>query len=162
MLKAKVQGRSALMKRLNAIIPDADRYTADAKLDAMKELAVQVQRRAPTGETLDYLESIEGDRVADRPATESVGRSPTKDPSAAGLFAKFIWRFLEFGTAPHNTQKGGGTVLGQMKMREGGGYQHPGSRPFPHIFPTWRAYQPEAKKKVRNALNKAIRQHRKK
>src|SRR5690606_19501637 len=128
-----------------------------AKLEAMEELADKVRVRAPTGETLDYMESLQGHRIADRPAQELVGRTPSKDPTAAGLFAKFTWRWLEFGTAPHNTQKGGGTVLGQMKLREGGGFSHPGSRAFPHIFPTWREYMPEAKKKVRNALNKAIR-----
>lgn len=162
MLKAKVVGRGALMKRLNAIVPEADRYTAEAKLQAMQELADKVRVRAPTGATLDYMESIEGDRIGDRQAQEVAGRRASKDPTAAGLFAKFIWRFLEFGTAPHNTAKGGGTVLGQMKMREGGGNRHPGSRPFPHIFSTWREYRPTAAKKVRNALNKAIRQARKK
>lgn len=162
MLKAKVVGRQALMRRLNELVPNADRYTAEAKLDAMDELASRVRTRAPTGATLDYMESIEGDQLSDRPIQEVAGRASSKDPTAAGLFAKFIWRFLEFGTAPHNTQKGGGTVLGQMKVREGGGYQHPGSRPFPHIFPTWREYRPTALKNVRNALNRAIRQSRKK
>jgi hypothetical protein len=162
MLRAKVMGRQALMKRLNDIVPEADRYTAEAKLEAMQELADKVRVRAPTGATLDYMESLEGDALANRPVQEVVGRTSSKDQTAAGLFAKFIWRFLEFGTAPHNTAKGGGTVLGQMKLREGGGFSHPGSRAFPHIFPTWREYMPTAKKKVRNALNKAIRQARKK
>jgi hypothetical protein len=161
-LKAQVLGREALMRRLNTIAPNIEKYTADEKKAAGDDLADAVRRVAPTGETLDYMESIQADLIADRPAQEQVGVRTSKDPSAVGLFAKFIWRFLEFGTRPHNVAKDGGTVLGKKQTKATGAIMHPGSVAKPHIFPIYRAMKPKIRRRIRNAVNRAIREARRK
>ncbi len=161
MMTAQLRGRDALMRRLNQLAPNVEKYTAEAKLKAADMLADEIRSRAPTGATLDYMESIDGDLLTSRPAQEQVGTRATKDPGATGIFAKFIWRFLEFGTAPHNTAKGGGTVLGKKQLASGQGQMHPGSPAQPHIFPTYRAAKPRIRRMILAAVNKAVREARK-
>lgn len=159
-MKAELKGRDALMRRLNELAPNIEKYAAPAKLKAAEELAEAIRARAPRGETLDYAESIDGDLLTSRPAQERVGVTATKDPTATGVFAKFIWRFLEFGTAPHNVAKGGGTVLGKKQLAAGEGHLHPGMAAQPHIFPTYRAMKPAIRKRILAAVNKAVREAR--
>ena len=159
-MTAELKGREALMNRLNQLAPNIEKYAADAKLKAAEELAEAISQRAPAGATLEYMESFEGAPLSSRPVQEQVGTTKTKDPSAAGVFAEFIWRFLEFGTAPHNVAKGGGTKAGMKQLAAGGGIQHPGSRAQPHIFPTYRAMKPKIRKMILAAVNKGIRDTR--
>lgn len=161
-IKAQVLGREALMRRLNTIAPNINKYTAQEKKAAGDELADAIRLRAPAGETLDYMESIQADLITDRPAQEQVGIRASKDPSAVGLFAKFIWRFLEFGTRPHNVARGGGTALGKKQMKATGAIMHPGSVAKPHIFPIYRAMKPKIKRRIQNAVNRAIRDAKRK
>ncbi|HEY0125294.1 MAG TPA: HK97 gp10 family phage protein [Rhizobium sp.] len=157
-LKVKILGREALNKKLDAMAPAANRYAAAAKLAVVEELAEKIRPGAPRGATLEYAESIEGDLIKNHPHQKLVGIEPTKDPDAAGLFAPFIWRFLEFGTAPHNTAKGGGTVAGKKQAAAGGGHLHPGTKAQPHIFTTWRAMRKRAKQRVNAAINRGVRE----
>lgn len=131
-IKAKFLGREAVMKKLNAMLPDAERELAQAQMDVAREAASRIAARAPVGATGDYKASIQADRLADRPKNELLGAiRETKDKNATGVFAKFTWRFLEFGTV-------------NMVAR-------------PHIFPTWRAYRKTARRKMAAAVNKAVR-----
>ncbi|WP_421579967.1 HK97-gp10 family putative phage morphogenesis protein [Shinella sp. M31] len=157
-LKATITGKDELFRRLTEVAPNVAKYATEAKRKAGDELAEAIRQRAPTGATLEYMESIEADEIANRPHQERVSKAAAKDPTAVGLFAEYIWRFLEFGTAPHNTAPGGGTVLGQATHREGGGMQHPGTRAQPHIFPTYRAMKPKIMKRIRAAVNKGVRE----
>lgn len=157
-LKVKVQGRAQLTRDLKAIVPNALKYAADANLRIVEEAAEKIRDVAPRGATLEYAESIEGDFLKNKPDAKSFSDNPTKDPDAAGLFANWIWRFLEFGTAPHNTALGGGTVKGRSDALQGNGNLHPGTPAQPHIFPTWRAFQATANRIKRNAINKAFRE----
>lgn len=156
-LKAKVLGREALTRRLAQLAPNVEKYTAVAKLDAAVDLADAIRPLAPTGATLDYMESIEGDVIARRPDQKQVGIAASKDPDATGLFAKFTWAWLEFGTAPHSTAKGGGTVAGKAAATS----MHPGTPAQPHIFPTYRAMRKKIKKRITAAVNKAVREAQK-
>ncbi|TWF42206.1 hypothetical protein FHW37_1247 [Neorhizobium alkalisoli] len=149
------------MRRLNQLAPNVEKYAADAKLKAAHQLAEEVRSRAPTGATLDYMESIDGDLLTSRPAQEQVGTRSTKDVTATGLFAKFIWRFLEYGTAPHFTTKGGGTVAGKKQAVLSQAKMHPGTQAQPHIFPIYRAMKPKIRKMILAAVNKAVREARK-
>lgn len=157
-LKVRVQGRAQLTRDLKAIVPNALKYAADANLQIVEQVAEKITAVAPRGETLEYAESIEGNFLKNKPDAKSFSDKQTKDPDAAGLFAPFIWRFLEFGTAPHNTAPGGGTVKGRSDHAQGNGHMHPGTAPQPHIWPTWRAFQATANRIKRNAINKAFRQ----
>ncbi|KQR77582.1 HK97 gp10 family phage protein [Rhizobium sp. Leaf341] len=158
MIKAKVQGREALMKRLNALAPNAEKYAADAKIAIMEDFAAEMEQKAPTGATLEYMHSFDADFLRNRPAQEQVGIQASKDKDAVGLFAAWIWRFLEFGTAPHSTAKGGGTVAGKKAAAANPVGMHPGTPAQPHIFPAWRAVKPQAKKRLNAAINKAVRE----
>jgi HK97 gp10 family phage protein len=162
MIKGVLKGQGALRARLNKLVPSIEKYAAEAKLAGGDELALRVRNAAPTGETLDYMESIQADFIKDRPAQEQVGVGATKDEHAVGLFAKFTWRFLEFGTKPHNVTKGGGTVAGKKQVSTSDARMHPGSRPYPHIFTTYRAMKPKIRKRIRAAVNKAIRESKRK
>ncbi|MDI7923402.1 HK97 gp10 family phage protein [Ferirhizobium litorale] len=157
-LKAKVLGREALTRRLNELAPNVEKYAAEAKLKAAKEAAELIRQKAPVGATAEYRDSFVAGRIADNPDKKPVGINQSKDPSAAGIFAEYIWRFLEFGTAPHSTVTGGGTVLGKKKAATSGKKGHPGTAAQPHIFPTWRSFKPKAMKRVRAAVNKAVRE----
>lgn len=160
MMSAQLRGREALMRRLNQLAPNVEKYTAEAKLKAADMLADEIRTRAPTGATLEYMESIEGDLLSSRPAQERVNITATKDPGATGIFARFYWRFLEFGTAPHSTVKGGGTVLGKKQAAASGTGMHPGSPAQPHIFPQYRAAKPRIRRMILAAVNKAVREAR--
>jgi HK97 gp10 family phage protein len=131
--KAKFQGREAVMRRLNQMVPDAERELAAVQMEVAEEAASRIGARARSliGGTGDYHRSIEADRIANRPKNELIGITETKDKNATGVFAKWTWRFLEFGTV-------------HMARR-------------PHIFPTWRAFRKTARRKMASAVNKAVR-----
>lgn len=120
------------MAKLNALVPNAEPDIAAAQLDVARELASRIASRAPV-RTGDYRSSIQGDRLSNRPGKQSaIGlKGNTTDRNATGIFAEFIWRFIEFGTV-------------NMPAR-------------PHIYPTYRAFKKTARRKVAGAVNKAIR-----
>lgn len=157
-LRTQVRGRAQLTRDLQAIVPNALKYAADANLRIVDEAAEKIRNVAPRGATLEYAESIEGDFLKNKPDAQSFSDNPTKDKDAAGLFASFLWRWLEYGTAPHNTAPGGGTVKGRSAHLQGNGHLHPGTAAQPHIWPTWRAFQATANRIKRNAINKAFRE----
>ena len=154
----KVSGRAELTRSLQAIVPNALVYAKEANLKISEEVADKIRDVAPRGATLEYAESLRGDFLKNNPGALDFNRNPTKDKDAAGLFASFIWRFLEYGTAPHNTAAGGGTVKGRSNFAQGIGNMHPGTPAQPHILPTWRAFQPTANKMKRAAIAKAFRE----
>ncbi|WP_367354191.1 HK97 gp10 family phage protein [Agrobacterium pusense] len=164
MIKAKVLRREALTKKLNQVAPLANKYAAEAKLQIATEAAEKISDRAPISNSAtagDYAASIQGGKISDRPSAKAlVGATASKDPDATGVFAAWIWHFLEFGTRPHNVAKGGGTVAG--KKQSAGAKMHPGTRAQPHIFPTWRAFRAKAKKRINDAVWRGVREAMKK
>lgn len=125
-------GREELYKKLNKLQPNAVRELAKVQLEAAQNLASDIRPRAPRGKTGEYAASIEGDYLRYRKAATRVGKGradtgANADPNATGIFAEYIWRFLEFGTVKMSAQ--------------------------PHIFPVYRA----SKKRIRLGLNKAVR-----
>lgn len=158
--RAKVLGREALMRKLERITPGVAEAAAAAKLEVVKEAANLISAAAPhvTGE---YMNEIRGERQADNPNIKPVGGQQSKDPDAAAVYAPFIWRFLEFGTAPHVIKAKNAPALafpsgngGVTAVKE---VMHPGAARKPHVFTTWRAFRKEAKRKVNTAINKAVR-----
>lgn len=144
-LKAKVTGRQSLMRRLNELAPNAEKYAAEAKLDVVKEAANLISADAPH-DTGEYMYDIKGERQADNPHLAPLIGRTSKDPDATAVYAPWIWRFLEFGTKAHiNKGKFAGTI-------------HPGTPAQPHIFPTWNSFKPTAKKRINAAINRAVRE----
>lgn len=160
-IKAKMLGREALMRKLNQVVPEAEKQLADAQLEAAKDVAGKIAARAPT-KSGEYKASIEGGRLADRPGQARVlGGNATKDKNATGVFAAWYWRFLEFGTSAHVIRAKNAPALrfrgqgGQLVSKES--VAHPGSSAQPHVFPTWRAFRKTARRRMAAAVNKAVR-----
>ncbi|HEX5933520.1 MAG TPA: HK97-gp10 family putative phage morphogenesis protein [Pseudorhizobium sp.] len=133
--KAKMLGRDKTMRLLNGIVPEAEKELAKAQIEAAQSVASKIKPRAPGPRTGVYQASIQAARLADRPKERAVGggasNSNTKDPNATGVFADYIWRFLEFGTV-------------KMAKR-------------PHIFPTWRQERKKVRSKMAAAVRKAVK-----
>lgn len=135
-VRAKIEGRAALYRRLNRLLPDTEKEVAEAQLEAAQDLAVAIERVAPLGETGEYRASIEGAKLSSKPEGRAlVGVGKTKDSNATGIFAEWIWRLLEFGTVKMSAQ--------------------------PHVFPVYRANKKRIRRKVAGAVNKAVRKARK-
>ncbi|MGN6146880.1 MAG: HK97-gp10 family putative phage morphogenesis protein [Mesorhizobium sp.] len=143
-IKAKMLGREAVMRKLNQLVPEAEKELAEAQLDAAVDLADAIRPRAPVDEG-DYARSIEGARLADKPGTAVIGAS-TKDKNATGVFADHKWRWIEFGTG-ERVQKTTGRRVGRMPAQ-------------PHIMPTYRAKIKAIRRKMAGAVNKAVRKVR--
>ncbi|PBB94969.1 HK97 gp10 family phage protein [Mesorhizobium sp. WSM3862] len=164
-IKTKIIGREALQRRLDELVPEAATAAAEAKLEVAQELASRIASRAPV-DSGDYKASIRGGRQADNPGILPVGGKQSKDPDATAVYADFIWRFLEFGTAPHVIKgKNGGNVV--FAGSDGGlvsvpSVAHPGSRAHPHVFYTWKALRKVAKAKISRAISKAVKASNKK
>lgn len=164
--KTKIIGREALQRRLDELVPEAAADAAEAKLEVVQEAASRIASRAPVGVTGDYKGSIRGGRQADNPGILPVGGKPSKDPDATAVYADFIWRFLEFGTAPHAIKgKNGKNLLftaayGTLVSTRA--VAHPGGGARPHVFYTWKAFRKTAKAKISRAIIKAIKASNKK
>ena len=134
-IKAKILGREKVMRLLNQVVPEAEKELAKAQMEGAQQLANKIKPRAPGPRTGAYQASIQAARLADRPKERAVGGSAananTKDPNATGVFADYIWRFLEFGTV-------------KMAKR-------------PHIFPTYRQEKPKIRRKMAAAVRKAVK-----
>ena len=134
-IKAKILGREKVMRLLNQVVPEAEKELAKAQMEGAQQLANKIKPRAPGPRTGAYQASIQAARLVDRPKERAVGGSAanasTKDPNATGVFADYIWRFLEFGTV-------------KMAKR-------------PHIFPTYRQEKPKIRRKMAAAVRKAVK-----
>lgn len=160
------------MRRLSQLVPEAEKQLAEAQLEAGQDLASRIQARAPVGVSGEYKSSIHAERLADSASTRRVGGKvkdtttgkaiiKTKDKNAVGVFAEFIWRFLEFGTRAHTIKAKSGPLL-VFKGKDGQtvavpSVQHPGMARQPHVFPTYRAEKKRIRRKMAAAVNKAVR-----
>ena len=146
-IKAKLEGREAVMKRLRALLPDTEAELAEEQLEGAQELAARIKPRAPGDGT--YRSSIQADRLSNRPGQNAIrkgAKGQTKDPNATGIFADYRWRWLEYGTNPRFNKMGAYRGVGPA---------------MPHIFPTYRAYRKKLRKRMANAVNRAVRKARK-
>lgn len=153
----KMMGRAELTRRLERLVPGVTENVAKAKLEVAQEVAAKIAAAAPRRGG-DLAASIKGERQADNPDTLATGHRKSEDPDATGVYAKWYWRFVEFGTAPHSTLKGGGTIAGKRRAAKARTGLHPGASKNPFVYPTWRSYKKKAKRKIANAINKYIRE----
>lgn len=153
----KIKGREVLSRALNKMAPEAEKAATEEKIKVVREAAAAIAARAPVGPSVDaltgqtrnagsYKESIRGGFQSENTgAGRSKNTRASKDPTAVGVYANYIWRFLEFGTSPHVNK---GAVPGS---------QHPGTAAQKHVFTTWREMRPKAKRKINAALYKSIK-----
>ena len=171
-LKAKLVGREKVHRTLNLVQPNIAASLAGMQMKVAIELADKIKAVAPVGDEDrkrgrppgTYRSSIHADRLADRPDAKFRGRfQRSKDPNATGVFAEWIWRFLEFGTRPHPIPKPGkeGKIMafqgadGQTKFARR--VQHPGSPAHAHIFPVYRAERKNMRRRMARVVNRALK-----
>lgn len=125
MFKHKISNRRRIIDQIKKTVPNIEREVSDSTLMSAKEVADLAGSYAPK-RTGDYARSI------------TAKPTETKDGSpAAGVFADFIWRWLEHGTAPHGN--------------------HPGTAAQPHLFPAYRTLRKRIKSRTSRAINKAVK-----
>jgi len=132
---AKIEGREKVMARLNAVLPETEKELAAVQMEVGNDLAERIAARAPV-KTGRYRDSIMAARLQDMPkkGRNAAVAASTKDKNAVGIYAEFIWRFLEYGTAKQSAQ--------------------------PHILPTYRGQRKTIRRKMAAAVNKAVRKAR--
>jgi hypothetical protein len=153
------QSRAAVTKRLRELVPAAEEQIAKAQEDSAKELAEAIKTRAPS-HTGRYRESIEAGKIAGRnDGRKPIGIAETKDPNAWGIFASYLWRWIEFGTRPHTIKAKRKSQLAftvdgrQIRTRQ---VNHPGTTKQSHIFPTYRQYRKRIRRRVLRAIRNVI------
>ena len=135
-----------VIKALEDIVPGVTKELDAIKLQQMMRLASKVQSVAPH-KSGRYSAAIRGAYLSAYPAAvaraqaaktapTTGARLPTSgsnsvDPTAVGLFAPYIWAWLEFGTV-------------KMTRR-------------PHIYPTYRAWRPLMRRSMTAVVNKAVK-----
>ena len=139
-IKVKFVNRDEVMKMLDAIAPNAQAEVGKMQIKVAKDLAVKIKPHAPVGRPEfrrrgripgTYRDSINAARLADKKDVKLVGLRSTTDPNATGVFAEWIWHFIEFGTINARRQ--------------------------PHIFPVYRRERKNMKRRLSRALRTAIR-----
>ncbi|WP_181182628.1 HK97 gp10 family phage protein [Mesorhizobium sp. B3-1-9] len=75
--KVKWQGREALYRRLNQLLPNVEKEVAVEQLEGAKELANRIRPRAPR-DTGHYAHTIQADRAIGGLAAKSKRLQPAK------------------------------------------------------------------------------------
>ncbi|SPL63713.1 HK97-gp10 family putative phage morphogenesis protein [Ochrobactrum soli] len=163
-VRAKLK-RTDLMKKIRQIAPKAIEKMAEAQLQVAEEVAEAIKARAPVRANGggEYRDSIHAAKQSDNPDKKVFGARKSTDPNAVGIYGNWIWRFLEYGTkasagtaARVDRRYKSGTVMTQAKGA------HAATPAQPHIFPVWRGMRKKAVRRIRAAMNKAIREAMKK
>lgn len=131
-IKFVLRNREKVLAEINRLAPSITTALADAQMKVAQDLAKKIRGYAPV-HTGIYRSSIIGDRLSNHPQQKLVGGGIgiPKDPNATGIFASYLWRWLEFGTQ-------------KMPAR-------------PHIFPVYRARKPYILRKLRLTVNNALK-----
>jgi HK97 gp10 family phage protein len=156
-----VRKKDKLRQKLNALVPGLNEAINEANQTSATELAEAIAKRAPvlTGE---YKASINAHPVEDTGYGHNSGKATVRrdqtittkyrhmirkgrykgqtrtrtaraiETLAWGVFALYIWRYLEFGTKNMRKQ--------------------------PHIFGTYRSYRSRIKGRMGRAVRKAVKQ----
>lgn len=150
------------MRLADRYIPRLQDELATAQEEAAKELAAAIQARAPR-HTGEYADSIVAAKLDGRNADlKQVGINPTKDKNAWGIFALYIWRFLEFGTKASPARPSRRNFSFRRLFVSTKAYRaHAATPAIPHIFPTYRAMRKTIRRKITQAINRATKQARK-
>lgn len=157
-----VKGLSKLQQKLAALPAAVKEEISKAMEQGAQEIVDFARRLVPVDEMTLY-ESI-GWTWGEPPEGALVlARSKRRQGDGlritvyAGGGEAFYARWVEFGTAPHNVARGGGTVAGRRSLASGGGLGHPGARAQPFFFPAYRASRKRIRSRISRATNAAAR-----
>lgn len=157
-----IKGLSKLQQKLSAL-PDAVKEEISKAMEQGAQEIVDFARRLVPVDEMTLYESI-GWTWGEPPEGALVlARSKRRQGDGlritvyAGGGEAFYARWVEFGTAPHNVARGGGTVAGRRSLASGGGLGHPGARAQPFFFPAYRASRRRIRSRISRATNAAAR-----
>lgn len=142
------RGKDRLREKLNALVPGVNEAINEANRASAEELSDAIKRVAPVGPTGEYQKSIRAAPVDDNAgrldqAITTTFRSKGKKGGtvtrtaraegtlAWGIFALYVWKFLEFGTSKMGAQ--------------------------PHVYPTFRSLKKRIRSRLSRAVNKRIK-----
>lgn len=139
-VSARFVSRDKVMEHLRLIAPNAETEIAKMQVKVGKDMAGAMKQKAPIGDPKyrrrgrkpgTYRDSINAAKLSEKSGKLVGSIQQTKDPNAVGIFAEWIWHFIEFGTVR--------------------------SRRQPHIFPTYRAERKNMKRRLARAMRNAIK-----
>lgn len=145
MFRSKLTGKQKVFSQLKRIAPEVDRDLDKALNKNVDELAIASKSYAPKN-TGDYAKSLRGGKIKEKAGIP-----------AYGLFASYVWRFIEFGTQAAQVGSrilGGSSRSGDRKSNR----THPGTPARPHIFPAFRSLRKRMVGRVTRTINKSVRQ----
>lgn len=166
--------RKDVLEKLAMVDPNIEVAIAGMQMKVARDLAEKIKKHAPVGRPENrrpgrtpgtYRDSIHAARLADHPGKKLFAGSGniqmTKDPNATGIFAEWIWHFLEFGTNPHAIRARSAPLLifrgSDGQLRAAAEVSHPGSPRQPHIFPVYRAEKKNMRRRIARAMRTAIK-----
>lgn len=156
-----IRGLTNLQRKL-AALPDAARESIAKAMEASANRIVnQAQGLVPIGDSMQLYDSI-GWTWGDAPKGSMTlgtvrgrsGRAGLRITIYAGDDKAYYARWVEFGTAPHNAARGGGTVSGR---KAAGGVGHPGSSAQPFFYVSYRAQRSAAKRRINSAITSSAK-----
>lgn len=160
MAKAYLKGLPSLKRKLIRL-KDETMPSIRPAMEQAAELITSTMRSYAPVEDGDLRASI-GWTWGDAPkGSISVSHSiaGNKITIYAGNETAFYARWVEFGTAPHNIAKGGGTKSFAKSGSEG--VKHPGARARPFFYPAYRVHKKQAKamiaQQIKLAVQKAVK-----
>lgn len=158
-----VQGMSRLQRKLSRLPEIAKERIAKAMEDGAEQIVRTAQNLVPVDEMVLY-ESIGWTWGEPPSGSITLGRSRRRPGDGlritvyAGNDEAFYARWVEFGTSPHNVERGGGTVSGRRRASIGAGLGHPGATAQPFFFPAYRANRRSVRSGISRAVNRAAKE----
>jgi hypothetical protein len=159
-MTASIKGLKQLQRKIDRL----PKVAKDLIRKAMEQSADEIVALARTLCPYDSLRATIGWTWGRAPrGSIALGRVETTGGALtitiyAGDDEVFWARWVEFGTAPHNTAKGGGTKVGKIIGSLGGGLQHPGTEAKPFFFVAYRAMRRRSRGRIARAINKSAKQ----
>ena len=148
---ARIEGLDRLKMKLRTL-PLAVEAALKPIMEKTADEVVAMARNLVPIEDMELHDSINwvwGDAPPDARIVLGSVKSSKRGNLRITIFAgddkAFYARWVEFGTAPHIN---GGWFAGT---------KHPGTRPSPYFYPSWRANRRKAKTRVSRAINKAAK-----
>lgn len=152
---------SGLEARLNRAIAAIDRASTRAMEAGAKELVAFMKSLVPvkSGALRNSIGWTWGDVPDGAESFDSLSEGKKRIVIYAGAGLKYpaIARWVEFGTAPHNVAKGGGTKAGKAALTAGKGTPHPGAQANPYFYPAYRAKKRAIIKRIRREIRAELK-----
>lgn len=166
-MSVKIERRKALVEKLKRIPARARAEIRKALASGAAEMAATARAFAPV-RSGDLRNSIgftfgaykpENSNVRGLAATGGIGDPDLTVTVHAGDAKAFYAAFVEFGTKPHTLAAGARLKNGKAnrKARQGNGPLHPGAKPSPFFFPSYRLLKPRIKGRISRATTKAAK-----